>query len=825
MKKSYLKHFKILTLVSLVILAMCFPLFSSNAASVLTKTSYYFGDVNLDASVTIKDATTIQKYLAKMTSLTGLQQFVADVNDDGVVTIKDVTVIQKWLAKIPVSSRIGAPFTAPTGITVIPMQTSVLVGDHITLTATVTPTNATNKTVTWSSSDTSIATVDETGVVTGVNSGIAVITARTINGLTSTSTVTVNPIITDDYGNTFSNASNWVLTPGVANTKSGTLEVPSDVDMFRFIASTTGSYTIASTSTINMKSWLYNSAQTQIAVDDDSGNYYNFNIVCNLIANQVYYLKVCNPMMVSSGTYLINIVGSDVSNSTLSLVHKTGQNDSFGTITGAGSYAPGTSVFVQATAKAGYGFIGWATDVSGSTFESYANPYNCSVYGDKTLFPVFISDTDSVTLVDPKVKDAVAGLLGNSATYTYTQLKTITCLSINGSSTLCDLVYFPLLTYLNTGYDVQNTTSQNTSYLAGLVNLNNLFLNNFPVDSLPLDNYTSLKSISMRFIGDNLSVLTKVKNTLESIDLYSSTSINDYSFLAQLTKLNHIYIAEPLNLPPNTLSYIPTSVTELSIERANIHDISALSRLTNLQVLDLNRNCITDISPLSNLTSLTNLGLERNRISDFSPIAYMLKGQMKYINFAFNPIANYSFFQNATSNCGDITADQMRQTIATAQDMVANAIKPGMTDIQKYQALAAALMNKTTYDFTYSPMSGYAYGALVLGASVCNGYTDAYQMLCNIAGMPCFEANSDVIGHTWNIVKVGAYYYNVDVTAMDGAYESDKLDPLYGVNIHFLKSDAFFNTFRPAPNQYNFYGIVCSDTSKDSDPFNWVGIL
>ena len=65
------------------------------------------------------------------------------------------------------------------------------VGDTTTLTATVLPENATNKIVTWSSSDETVATVDQTGLVTALKAGTATITAETANGLKATCVVTV----------------------------------------------------------------------------------------------------------------------------------------------------------------------------------------------------------------------------------------------------------------------------------------------------------------------------------------------------------------------------------------------------------------------------------------------------------------------------------------------------------------------------------------------------------------------------------------------------------------------------------------------------------
>ena len=83
----------------------------------------------------------------------------------------------------------------PTGIKATP-ETSTLYGLNgtVKLSANVMPSNATNKAVTWSSRNTSVATVSSDGTVKAVGYGTTVITATTVNGLTSNCTVTVNPI-------------------------------------------------------------------------------------------------------------------------------------------------------------------------------------------------------------------------------------------------------------------------------------------------------------------------------------------------------------------------------------------------------------------------------------------------------------------------------------------------------------------------------------------------------------------------------------------------------------------------------------------------------
>ncbi|MDR3037266.1 MAG: RICIN domain-containing protein [Coriobacteriales bacterium] len=111
--------------------------------------------------------------------------------------------------------------TPVTGVTLNAKTKSVAEGKSFTLTATVAPTNATNKAVTWKSSNTAVAKVSSSGKVTGVKAGKATITVTTKDGSkTASCTVTVTPVAVT--GVTL-NAKTKTLVAGTAFTLAATV--------------------------------------------------------------------------------------------------------------------------------------------------------------------------------------------------------------------------------------------------------------------------------------------------------------------------------------------------------------------------------------------------------------------------------------------------------------------------------------------------------------------------------------------------------------------------------------------------------------------------
>ena len=124
-------------------------------------------------------------------------------NNTGVATVNStglVTAVANGSAAITVTTAEGG-FTATLAVTVTTAVSSVslnvasprvAVGSTYQLVATVLPSGASNKAVTWTSATPTVATVSTSGLVTGVRTGTARITVRTVDGgFTAVSTATV----------------------------------------------------------------------------------------------------------------------------------------------------------------------------------------------------------------------------------------------------------------------------------------------------------------------------------------------------------------------------------------------------------------------------------------------------------------------------------------------------------------------------------------------------------------------------------------------------------------------------------------------------------
>ena len=108
-----------------------------------------------------------------------------------------------------------------------------------------------------------------------------------------------------------------------------------------------------------------------------------------------------------------------------------------------------------------------------------------------------------------------------------------------------------------------------------------------------------------------------------------------------------------------------------------------------------------------------------------------------------------------------------------------------------------------------------AYGIMVNGTGVCDGYARAYADLLARMGIKSVVVESEPMNHAWNLVSVGGNWYHVDVT-----YDDPVIKDMTGAIVaddqvrstYFLKSDGYFQS-------HDHYGwssdIQAGDTSYD----------
>jgi len=221
-------------------------------------------DPNYDGSAATIDIGTDDEITAWEAAELTVPTEISYEKADGTPLEAAPTTVGNYVAKVsPVGEEVTEANTAKVSFEIIPIavtgisldKTSMDLAKNATsaLTATVSPANATNKTVTWSTSNENVATVRNTGVVTAVGSGVAVITAEcgdfsvecAVTVYANTYTLTV-PATAEAAGAGFNAVGNVNVKGNIAGDKKIVVKASgSDNNTFKSTTvSTTVGYTI-----------------------------------------------------------------------------------------------------------------------------------------------------------------------------------------------------------------------------------------------------------------------------------------------------------------------------------------------------------------------------------------------------------------------------------------------------------------------------------------------------------------------------------------------------------------------------------------------------
>lgn len=161
-----------------------------------------------------------------------------------------------------------------------------------------------------------------------------------------------------------------------------------------------------------------------------------------------------------------------------------------------------------------------------------------------------------------------------------------------------------------------------------------------------------------------------------------------------------------------------------------------------------------------------------------------------YQNPEFFYLTGYSYSYNLSTNVvinvypdyNDYSAAQilqMKTDYAAAVAYALSCIQPGMTNAEKALAMHEYLILNTKYDYenyladTIPRISHTAYGILVNGVGVCNGYSLAFKDLMTRLGVTTIKVSSSTMQHAWNMVYLGGEWYHADVTWDDAIFPAD----------------------------------------------------
>ncbi len=136
----------------------------------------------------------------------------------------------------------------------------------------------------------------------------------------------------------------------------------------------------------------------------------------------------------------------------------------------------------------------------------------------------------------------------------------------------------------------------------------------------------------------------------------------------------------------------------------------------------------------------------------------------------------------------EVTAVKQEEIKQKVEEIVAEIIEPGMSELEKELAINeylcntceydnAALENAAAHDYAYVDSefddSFTAYGALINGRCVCAGYAGAFKILADAAGLDAVVVTGVLDGnlpHAWNKVRVDGEWLILDVTNNDSEF-------------------------------------------------------
>ena len=222
---------------------------------------------------------------------------------------------------------------------------------------------------------------------------------------------------------------------------------------------------------------------------------------------------------------------------------------------------------------------------------------------------------------------------------------------------------------------------------------------------------------------------------------------------------------------------------------------------------------------------------EHLKVSQIKKVLYAIQNDIPNIFWISNMFScefGYGIrnTKNNTIKLNSVFSKSQKDSLATELEnkvsQIASKVSSDTSDYEKELFFHDYIVDNCKYkNISGNPEIYTAYGCLIDGAAVCEGYSKAMQLLLNRVGVDC----RTIVGsrgsepHMWNLVKIGGNWYHLDVT-WDGGDQWQRYN-YFNVTDKIIKSDHIIN---PASkinvlwgqnDRYNFQSFKCS-SMKDN---------
>ncbi|URZ08380.1 leucine-rich repeat domain-containing protein [Clostridium felsineum] len=557
----------------------------------------------------------------------------------------------------------------PNSISINKATDNLKIGDTDTLKASFSPDNTTNKDLTWTSSNSNIVSVDNSGNIKALANGTASITATSNDGQkTASCFVTVGEVSPGVQYQTHVENIGWQVpvSDGIeAGTEGKSLRVEAlKINLVNAPADAKIVYQ-THVQNIGWQNWVENGNEAGTdgkALRVEALKIKLQNMPGYSIQYQAYIQNLGWQNWVSDGAE----AGTDGQNLRIEAIKikliKPAAVDSVSLNKTTDTLNIGDSDTLSATVNPSSvpnKAVSWASsdssivsvDANGKITANKAGTATItatSVDGNKAAScTVNVNDKSVVTFKDPCLETAVRDALKKPSGPIYSaEVANITCLNASGGAIvrytnmasldgiqyltnlqelrlandkLTDISAIKDLKNLKT-LDLCNTPITDISPIKGLSSLTSLQLDNVNItDITPIRNLTNLQNLSISRCGlSNITALSDLKN-LQSLNLGYNNNISNFSPLASLSNLSTLDL-EYCNFSDTAPLANLKNLQSLYLGNNKLTDLHSINNLNNLKLLYANNNQINDISSINNLTNLNNLDISSNNITDISSI-------------------------------------------------------------------------------------------------------------------------------------------------------------------------------------------------------------